>query len=512
MRNTTSLTRYISIGILAVSLLIVYLMTMAPGLTWANDGSDGGDLITAAATGGVAHPTGYPLYLLVARVFQLIPVGSLAFRTNLMSAIAAVSASVLIYVLVTRFLSSSNGHSNWLAGLVSAYGFGLSPLIWSQAVITEVYALHALFVVLILYLSSDHAYLKFVQKYQDQLLGLTFGLAMGNHVTTILLLPLLLFSRIIRTPTRIEATPFARGWQVDKRPLLRRLAWVGAGVLVYLTLPLRALTKPPVNWGNPLTLDGFKWLVSGALYQDQLFVLTLASVWSRTRSVAGLLIEQFGIPGLIIGLIGLIVFYKSSNLYRNTIWIVFAFSAFAIGYATKDSYVYLIPVFLCFAIWIGLGLAGLTELLFSRFPRIAVGFGLIFILYLFILAGTHWPQVNASQDVRAENFGREVLVQAPVNAIVFTKGDKAIFTMWYFHFALQNRPDLAVVVTDLLGFDWYQESLRSAYPGLKLPGPFPFAETMMAENPQRPACFVEYIQTAKIDCLPAQAEDTNGSS
>src|SRR5512136_2543960 len=102
---------------------------MAPGLTWANGGSDGGDLITAAATGGVAHPTGYPVYLLLAKLFQLLPVSSLAFRTNLMSAVAAILAAVLIYALVTRITSPLTGHGNWLAGLASAYAFGLSSLV-----------------------------------------------------------------------------------------------------------------------------------------------------------------------------------------------------------------------------------------------------------------------------------------------------------------------------------------------------------------------------------------------
>ena len=92
--------------VLFLSLLTVYGMTLAPGLTWANSGADGGDLITAAATGGVPHPTGYPVYLLLARAFQFLPIGSLAFRTNLLSALAAATASLLVYGLVRR--SSQN--------------------------------------------------------------------------------------------------------------------------------------------------------------------------------------------------------------------------------------------------------------------------------------------------------------------------------------------------------------------------------------------------------------------
>jgi hypothetical protein len=96
--------RFIPPGVLAVSMMAVYLSTIAPGLTWANNGSDVGDYISAAATSGIAHPTGYPFYLLLARLFQFLPVGSLAFRTNLLSAFAVMSAAVLLYGLVTRFL------------------------------------------------------------------------------------------------------------------------------------------------------------------------------------------------------------------------------------------------------------------------------------------------------------------------------------------------------------------------------------------------------------------------
>jgi hypothetical protein len=165
---------------------------------------------------------------------------------------------------------------------------------------------------------------------------------------------------------------------------------------------------------------------------------------------------------------------------------------------------YLIPAFLCFAIWIGLGVGGLMHISVQRFRKIGVAGCMVLILYLFILAGNHWHQVDASQDLRAGQFGEEVLARAPENAIVFAKGDKAIFTMWYFQYALGNRLDLAVVVPDLLSFDWYQETLHSSYPDLELPGPFPFAGTVAALNPGRPVCYIEYTNQAQIDCPPAK--------
>ena len=488
--------RIILAGILVISLLGVYLLTIAPGLTWANYGSDGGDLIAAAATGGVAHPSGYPLYLLLARLFQLVPIGSLAFRTNLLSALAITFAAVFVFELTARLLTLSDGQPNWWAGLASAYGFGLAPLIWSQAVITEVYGVHILFVVAILFLSSGPLLSFLSPRRLDLCLGLAFGLGMANHVTTILLLPLL-FSAI---PAGQPLLP----------SLLRRVAGMSAGLLIYLTLPLRALQNPPINWGNPATLDGFRWLVMGSPYQAQLWALNPALVWERVRLAAGLLLDQAGLPGLVLTVVGLVFFFKPAALYRNLIWVMAAFLAFALVYGTSDSFVYLLPVCLGFAVWIGIGLAGIAAALRPRAPRLAGFVSPVFILVLFLLAGNHWHLVDASHDLRAETFGRQVLSQAPRDAIVFATGDKAIFTMWYFHFALRERSDTAVVATELLGFDWYQQSLQAAYPELKLPGPFPFAERMAALNPGRPACFVEYNQEAQIQCRTAHAPSRIG--
>jgi hypothetical protein len=506
MQRTNPFLRFVPPGILAVSLMAVYLNSMAPGLTWANFGVDGGDLIAAAATGGIAHPTGYPLYLLLARVFQLIPIGSLAFRTNLMSAIAAVSAAILVYGLATRSFFHPKTHEYWMTGLASGIAFGLAPLIWSQAVITEVYALHSLFVALILYLSVFPQSERFTQKRMDCALGLTFGLAMGNHLTTVLLLPVVLLTTIFRKP-RLECGKYwINNWQVDGCSFLRRIFWSVIGSLVYLTLPLRAVFHPPVNWGNPVTLDGFTWLVSGKLYQDLLLNLNFPSVLERIQSVAALLLAQFGIIGLIVGLTGLIVFFKPTRLNFCMLWIMTVSSVFAIGYATTDAFMYLIPAFLCFAIWIGMGVGALMDVFSQRFHYIGPLVGMVLIVILMIQAWGNRPQVDASHDLRAESFGKSVLSLAPAHALVFAEGDEAIFALWYFQYALRNRPDLVIVATDLLGFEWYLQTLHTTYPDLNIPGPFPFAETLVVANPLRPICHVQYIQVSEINCLPRDSQ------
>lgn len=478
-------------AILATSLMGLYFTTLAPGLTWANSGADGGDLIAAAATGGVAHPSGYPVYLLLARLFQLLPIGSLAFRTNLLSALAVTTAAVLVLQLVARSLPG--GGASWWTGLASAYAFGLAPLVWSQAVITEVYGLHILFVVVILYLASASLPSFFTPLRLDLCLGLAFGLGLGNHLTTALLLPLVFFAL---PEKRLPA-------------LLRRIAALGAGLLVYLSLPLRALQSPPVNWGNPVTWTGFRWLVSGEYYQNQFLGVAPVEVWERLRVTMGLLLDQAGLPGLILAVLGMVFFFRRSALHRNSLWTMVVFLTFSLVYDTLDSFVYLMPVCLGFALWVGTGLAGGISSLPKRFSRLGPYLCLILILFLFFLAASHRPWVDASGDLRAETFGREVLSRAPQDAIIFAKGDKAVFAMWYFHFALHERADLVVIATDLLPFDWYQQNLHAAYPRLELPGPFPFAERLAALNPERPVCFIEYRETAQIQCRPSYRDLEN---
>ncbi|MBE9508758.1 MAG: DUF2723 domain-containing protein, partial [Chloroflexi bacterium] len=79
------------VGVVAL-LLVVYLLTLPPTLTWAHHGADGGDLVTAVARGSIPHPPGFPTYLLLGELFIRLPWGDPAWRLNLMSAVLAVGA------------------------------------------------------------------------------------------------------------------------------------------------------------------------------------------------------------------------------------------------------------------------------------------------------------------------------------------------------------------------------------------------------------------------------------
>ena len=85
-----------------IASLTVYTLTLAPTVTLI----DSGELIVAASSLGVAHPPGFPLYVLLAHLATLVPVGNVAVRVNLASALfAALSASVLSLVIIEALMT-----------------------------------------------------------------------------------------------------------------------------------------------------------------------------------------------------------------------------------------------------------------------------------------------------------------------------------------------------------------------------------------------------------------------
>ena len=156
----------------------IYLDTMAPSITWQHDGADGGDLIAAAYTFGIPHPTGYPLYVLLARLFTFLPWGDIAYRVNLMSTFFAAATIPFVYLASSILLAPTmemekdpvsgtaekpvlSTVERWsdriaalAAAVTAALAFAFSPVFWSQAVIAEVYTLNAFFVALMVYLLS----------------------------------------------------------------------------------------------------------------------------------------------------------------------------------------------------------------------------------------------------------------------------------------------------------------------------------------------------------------------
>ncbi len=479
-----------------LAIAIAYARTLAPGVTWANDGADSGDLVAAAATLGVAHPTGYPTYVLLARLALALPFGDLAWRAALLSALGGILAALFAGLAARELLP---GARDWPARLAAAFAAllaGLAPVLWSQSVIPEVYSVNAAFLALALWLAA---------RAQRDDLGepawlrrggaLLVGLGVGVHITAALMVALWFI---------VCAAADLR--RADRARALERALWAGAGLLVYLYLPIRAAAHPPINWGSPHDLAGFWWVVSGALYRPLAFGLPLGEVGGRVAAAATLLREQFGVAGLLLAVFGLLYGRARAQLFMVLSAIVaLLYAIFAIFYNTEDSYPYLIPTFLIVAIWFGLGLAAALRWL-GRWPAAPA----VAALALLAWAGWHafatLPRVDASHDRRAIVFAEHIMAAAPPGALVLTSEDRDAFPVWYAHYALRQRPDMVVMVDPLLDFAWYRANLRAVYPTLVLAespaADATWADALRRDNPGLPICRTDADGSVALQCEP----------
>lgn len=496
---------------LVISLFVLYLFSVAPDITWAHAGTDGGDLITAAATGGVAHPAGYPTFLWLARLFQFLPVGTIAYRTNLISVVFTALTALLVYDIVVSS-PNSPAKDNRRAGLIAGYAYGLSPLAWSQAVITEVYPLHIFFVVLILWLLVGRfAYLpnKSLRALHDVAIGLSIGLAMGNHLTSAALLPVALLAGIAPPPSdkpdekkgskRKKDAQASIDWAaLDWASLGRRLGLALVGLLlIYGSILWRASTRAPVNWGHADNLNNLWWLVSGALYKDLAFSMPIDEALLRVISVAQLLLTQFGILGLLVGGYHLFGNFSLSRLSLGLGWVAVTNTIFSLGYASADSYLYLLPFFCVFAIWIGFGIGNITRRLAPQKNWLSLVVSVILLASFWGMATMNYPENDLSGDHRAQKFGKAVFAALPPQAIVIAIGDRSLFSLWYYHFVLKERPDIAVLSDALWPNAWYRDVLHDTYSTLNTADVAAeaslLANSIAQANPMRPVCEVMII-------------------
>ena len=325
----------------------VYVCTLAPTITWRNNGADSGDLATAVAVGGVPHPPGYPTYLMLGQVFKLLPVGDVAYRLNLLSATGAAFTVGVLGLIIVRTLSVATlpqfesqvgsgstpaGNLIWVSAIAAALGLAFADTFWSQAVIAEVYTLNTFFVAILLYGSLQVCQAN--EGWLIPLLAAILGISLGNHLSILLITPL--FFWVLRVRWR---------WKLIVRALLAFCA----GLSVYGIIPIRASTLPVVNWGLPTTWPNFLWLVSAEPYRRFLFALPRQYIPARSMSEFRLLTDAFMWWGVPVGLLGL---HSLFRLYRplafGSLVSFLLISIYAIGYNTTDSYMFLLPALLIF--------------------------------------------------------------------------------------------------------------------------------------------------------------------
>jgi hypothetical protein len=411
---------------LAVSLfsLLVYLVTLSPTVNFI----DSGELITVAATGGIAHPPGYPLYTLLTILGAALSFGNVAVGVNAVSAFAGALAVGLFYVLVYELVrhhfqlpwfttpanvpgrggrkaERANGKApkpvaapptpkiDWAAVSVAAGAallLGACVAFWNWSTEAKYYSLHYVFISLLFLLALRARRHVYGAGQPGQLwppshwpapartlmlLAAGTGLAFTNQPMSVLLLPAI--AVLLLWPQPLSAQVRGRTVEPDAllwRWLLKYLLWLlVAGLLplvLYLYLPLRSSQQPLLNWGSPDNPGDFWRHVT--LWQFSVFlgkpqgtpIEFLGQTINRASNQLGPLL---GVVVLGFAVAGVVRMTRTAQAFLAASALLVLLMLYqTYGFQSAEIAAYSVPMYMMFIAWAGVGLYWLVTAIGER--------------------------------------------------------------------------------------------------------------------------------------------------
>ncbi len=419
---------------LAITVLsaVLYLVTLAPGLPFP--AGDSHELTTAAASLGIAHRTGYPLYTWLGFLFAtLLPVGDVAYRVNAMSAVLGAVGVGGIYVLGRQL------DLRPLAAAFSALLFGLARTYWSQAVIAEVYAVNLCVLMLLVNLLVAWSHRRSAGLLVA--FALVFGLSAGTHMSNLSLAPAYgLF--ILLTD-----------WRVLQRPRLV-LAMLGVflvGLAQFAWLPLRAAT---VRFPNPTpdTVAGFLAYTVGA-FSESRFAFGLSALPERLALYLSFLSANFTPVGVAAGLVGMWVL-----LGRHPVRFWLVCGSFATNLVVSSQLavfgvdVHFIAGYVPWVLFVGFAVDGVLAALRRRTTGVPVALRtatavLVLAGGLLVVGRTGFAANDRRTDTAEPDFQRNVFAMLPPGSALIAPSGVFAQNLVYFHRILGLRPDVDLIDT-----------------------------------------------------------------
>ena len=415
-------------GVTLVGAMLLYVSTLSPTMLPA----DAGEFQIVGPVLGVAHPPGFALHTMLSKLFSLLPVGDVAYRVNLMGAVAG-ALTLLVVGRTARRISGSA----W-SGLAAACALGVSTTFWAQSTTANIRGLTILFVALccdclVRYLSAQPQ----SQAGRRALTGLalSYGLAIAHHAWPVTLAPVFVAVVWWHDPALVRQP---RRWP-------RYLVAFALPFLSDLYIVARAITGAPFGTADLVSARHVIDHLTGRGFSGDMFAfLQLDRVlWERFLVVGNILHFQFGPALLLLAGIGGAWLVRHRPKLAVLLGGVFGTMCFIVAtYRAPQSVEYLMPAYVPVALCVGCAGALIGRLPVTRAPR-ALLTALLFLPAL-VLGWAHWPSYRMLHgDRTARTYAETVLQGAPPEA--------RILSNWHWYTPLRylqliegHRPDVEV--------------------------------------------------------------------
>lgn len=462
-------------GLLA---LAAYTRTLAPDLLY----SDSAEFQTLAYTLGTTHSTGYPIYLLLARLVGLVPIGSPAWRVNLCSALGAAVAIGATYLAIFRQTEDR------FAGALGAAALAVSYTFWTQAVIAEVYipAVACFVVCLVLLWRWQAAIRTEVTPVRSGTLfaaTLLIGIGIGIHASVGLLVPVAAVSVV----TTLARKGGAQGATLDRTARWHTIGIAAAGgllgialfVVTFLLIDQRDHPSSFINvmllpsrsiWGlsaHNLARPAVRlWAtVTGLQWRDAMLSGGIPAAIDALQQYATRLISmEFSPLTLLLACVGV-----GHAIHRRQWLLPLAFATTTVAaanYHPGDWYVFFLPSYALVAVAAGVGIAPARawwrQRLRRRWPR--VGPVISAVLTVAVLAGSLWgflPSRIRALRAGITDFSQETyvfpvedpweprrvamaIVASVPDSVILVLDWRALYTVAYLAYVEGMRPGIAL--------------------------------------------------------------------
>jgi len=408
--------------------LCLYIRTMAPSVVLG----DSGEFQFVPYILGIAHPTGYPFFTLVGKLFSFLPVGSIAYRMNLLAAFCGALTVTLVYLMILELIPKSSFN---LPAVIGAAFLATSPDLWQHSIHANAHIITAVLAALSLFFL-----LRWSNSGKDSLLyafSFVCGVVPTHHPLLVFAFPSYALFAFFVKPNLLRSA---------KKLTLLSLAFL-TGLSFYLYLPIRSATAPPFGPSDLHTLDGFLRVITARGLRMNIFHFGLEELPRRLWEMKTILFLQYDPLSILLGLVGLVWLLIKE---RKAFALLFTYSALTVLVTINifhDALSYLLGPFVAHSVLIGVGASHLFKLWGRWGPRgKAVGkMALALILLAFPIRRGIWcfPRIDMSGNRIADEFVNDVF------DYFGGKGEGAfllcnwenIAPLWYYKFVEGRWPD-----------------------------------------------------------------------
>jgi len=499
---------YRAAGIAASAIFALYVLTLSPSTAmW-----DASEYIAAAYTMGLPHPPGNPLFVLIGRVFAILPVApSVAMRINVLAALASAVALGFWFLIADR-VASRWCTARWprrIAGALAVLIGGTAFTVWHQSVVNEkVYTLSLAGIAIISWLMVrwiDTADRARGDRYLI-LIAYLLGLGYANHMAGMLPLPAVGLGVLLLRPRTLLR------WRL----LLAGAAVAALGVTPFATQPIRSAFNPPLNEGEPTACrEGLAWSCTfsrgtwdaftfnfnrdqygkPALTERQAPFTAQVGMWwlyFRWQWLRDVHLErqpaQTAVAALflILGLAGAWGHYQRDRrtfayfgplmllMSIGLVWYLnFRYGAsqrleLDVPREVRDRDYFFLWSFSAWGVWVSLGLlhlwTGLARVVGassdSTRRRWLSGLAAAPVIGIAIVPlVTNWSPASRRDDTTTIAFARDLLNSVEPYGVLVTGGDNDTFPLWYAQEVEGVRRDVTVAVLSLMNTDWFARGI-----------------------------------------------------